>query len=159
MYWLQMEVPLLFTCFGSSIIGTAVLMRSYAITAPLWSTTRIWGLLYFFISLWIMSIWGDDGYFHKFSRRRYTSWKVRKFVWSIVFLVAAGGSIGHGLRYDDSTTKGFGITFLGINLYTKFFELGWGLPKPLFFAALAGTFAVAGRYAEDVWNMRLRALE
>lgn len=76
----------------------------------------------------------------------------------LVFFIAAGGSIWHGLRYDDSTTKGFGLAFLGINLYTKLFEFGWGWSKPLFFAILAGTFALVGRYAEDVWNMRLAAL-
>lgn len=150
-----MELPLLFTGFGSSLIGAAPLMRSYAITAPLWSTTQIWGLLYFFVSLWIMSIWGYDGYIDESPRSRSLSRRTRMFLWSLVFFVAAGGSTWHGLRYDDSTTKGFGLTFLGINLYTKYFEWGWGLSKPLFFAVLAGTFAVVGRYAEDVWNMRV----
>ena len=80
-------------------------------------------------------------------------------IWSLVFFVAAGVSIWHGLRFDDSTTKGFGLTFLGINLYTKFFECFWGWSKPVFFAVLAGTFAVMGRYAEDVWNMRMIAVK
>ena len=63
-------------------------------------------------------------------------------------------SIWHGLRFDDSTTKGFGLTFLGINLYTKFFEYFWGWYKPFFFSVLAGTLAVLGKYAENVWNMQ-----
>jgi hypothetical protein len=158
-YWLYMSLPALFTIFGSFLIGTARVMRSYTVTAPLWSTTRIWGLLYFFLSLWNMSIFGADGYFVTFGHRgtRFSQ-KFRVFLWSVVFFVAAGGSIWHGLRYDDSTTKGFGLTFLGINLYTKLFEFGWGWSKPLFFSILAGTFAVIGRYAEDVWNLQVTAL-
>lgn len=81
--------------------------------------------------------------------------RARMFLWSFIFFLAAGTSIWHGLRFDDSTTKGFGLAFLGINLYTKFFECFWGWSKPLFFAVLAGTFAVVGRYAENMWNMRL----
>jgi hypothetical protein len=152
-----MEIPLLFTGFGSSLIGAAYLMRSYAITTPLWSTTRIWGMLYFFISLWIMSIFGSDGYFDESTRERYLPRWARRFLWSLVFFLAAGGGIWHGLRYDDSTTKGFGLTFLSINLYTKFFEWGWGYSKPIFFAILAGSFAVVGRYAENVWNLHVGA--
>jgi hypothetical protein len=76
----------------------------------------------------------------------------------MIFLIAAGVSIWHGLRYDDSTTKGFGLTFLGLNLYTKFFEWGWGWSKPLFFAVLSGSLAVVGRYAENVWNMKVGAI-
>jgi hypothetical protein len=76
------------------------------------------------------------------------------FLWSVIFFIAAGVSLWHGLRFDDSTTKGFGLTFIGINLYTKFFEYFWGWYKPLSFAVLAGTFAIVGRHAEDVWNMR-----
>lgn len=150
-----MDIPILFTCFGSSLIGGAYLMRSYAITAPLSSTTRIWGMLYFFISLWIMSIFGSDGYFDEPTRDSFLSRQARKILWSFIFFLAAGGGIWHGLRYDDSTTKGFGLTFLSINLYTKFFEWGWGYSKPIFFAVLAGSFAVVGRYAENVWNMRV----
>lgn len=139
-----MDLPLLFIGFGSSIIGAARLMRSYAITAPLWSTTRTWGMLYLFVSLWIMSIWGYDDYFESSNSRWAISRTTRMFLWSAIFFVAAGASVWHGLRLDDSTTKGFGLTFLGINLYTKFFEYFWGWYKPLFFGVLAATFAVLG---------------
>lgn len=153
-----MESPIKFILCGSSLIGSARLMRLYAVTEPLWSTTRIWGLLYFFVSLWIMSIWGYDDYFEGDARKRALSPKARMFIWSLAFFAASAGSIWHGLRYDDSTTKGFGIAFLGINLYTKFCECFWGWSKPVFFGILAGSFAVMGRYAENIWNVSLETM-
>jgi hypothetical protein len=110
------------------------------------------------VSLWILSVWGYDDFFEDSSGRVLSSRKLRMFLWSVVFSVAAGVSIWHGLRYDDSISKGFGLTFLGINLYTKYFEFFWGWSKPVFFAILAGSFAVVGKYAENVWNMQLEAL-
>lgn len=158
MYWLYVESPLLFVGMGSFLVGVAHLMQSHEFTAPLSSTTRIWGLLYFFIALWILSIGGYDDYMNKSSRRFKLSERTRIALWSLLFAAAAAGSVVHGLRLDDSTTKGFGLTFLGINLYTKFFQICWKWPKSLFFAILAGSFALIGKYAENVWNMHLATL-
>ncbi|KAK0388810.1 hypothetical protein NLU13_5053 [Sarocladium strictum] len=158
-YWIDMESPFLFIGFGSFLVGIARAMQSYTLTEPLWSTTRTWGLLYSFVSLWILSIWGYDDYFEKVSDSRSpSSRRLRMFFWSVVFFIAAGFSTWHGLRFDDSTTKGFGLTFLGINLYTKYFEYFWGWSKPIFFAILAASFAAVGKYAENVWNMRVEEL-
>lgn len=122
-------------------------MRPYAITAPLWSTTRVWGLLYFLSSIWLVPLTNDS-----------PRYKYRRLIWSFILLVAAGGSLLHGLRNDDSTTKGFGLTFLGINLVTTFYECCWGWSKPAFFTVLAVLFALSGRYVENVWNLRMEAL-
>ena len=43
----------------------------------------------------------------------------------------------------------FGISFLAINLYTRYFEFFWdGLHKVVFFLVLAASLALIGRYAE-----------
>ncbi|KAH8588933.1 hypothetical protein B0O99DRAFT_600316 [Bisporella sp. PMI_857] len=156
-YYLGMSYPFRFVFFGLSIIGLAYLMAGFELTSPLWSTTRIWGLLYFFIALWILSIFGNDDLFSDSNHTTYRGrGHGRLFIWSLMFFGAASVSMWHGLRYADGTTKGFGLTFLGINLYTKFFELFWDQwYKPLFFAVLAGTLAIIGRYAELVWNLQI----
>jgi hypothetical protein len=152
-YAIAIQSPTIFIGLGSLLVGVARLMRSYALTRPLWSTTRTWGLLYVFISLWILSIWGHDRYMAEMMR---TARLEGRLTWSVLFFLAAGASTWHGLRWDDGVTKGFGLTFLGINLYTKYFETFWGRSKALVFAGLAGSLALVGWFAEDVWNIRAR---
>ena len=57
--------------------------------------------------------------------------------------------------------RGFGLTFLFINLYTRFFEYLWdSLHKAVFFAVLAVSFWLLGSKAETLWHLgrpRLRS--
>ncbi|KAI1282227.1 hypothetical protein F5Y07DRAFT_410812 [Xylaria sp. FL0933] len=148
-YYLGMNYPLRFVLFGAAFIVISGFMRDSPLTATLWSSTRTWGMLYFYIALWILSLSGDDKLRGKYSV--VSGWSGKIAFWSIAFLCAAVTAIWHGLRYGDSTTKGFGLTFLGINLYTKFFEFCWSKwYKPVFFAALAFSLGLVGRYAEYV---------
>ncbi|KAI9151258.1 Carboxypeptidase 2 [Paramyrothecium foliicola] len=152
-YYLGVESPIKFILAGTSFLCMAYVMPAKAITAPLSRTTVIWGLLYIFIPLWILSIFGlekPDGGFKLPEVVRSEAF------WSVAFLAAGVLSVWHGLYYGLSTTKGFGLTFIGINLYTKFFEMCWEhLYKPLFFTVLALTLALLGHYAEAIWNLRI----
>ncbi|KAI0125663.1 hypothetical protein BJ170DRAFT_632038 [Xylariales sp. AK1849] len=152
-----MNYPFRFVFLGIGIISGSYIMRMLDYTSILWSATRIWGMLYLFIALWVLSLFGDDALFEEDKKTKYRmGGQLALFVWSLIFGLAAATSIWHGLRYSDGTTKGFGLTFLGINLYTKFFEYFWNRwYKSLFFAVLAGTLAVVGRYAENVWSMQM----
>ena len=111
------------------------------------------GLLYLFISLWVLSIFGDT---HDFIA--WTSVKqIELFHWSLLFGLASVASIYYGLRYDDRTSFGFGLTFLFINLYTRFFEYFWNaLHKALFFALLGISLWYLGTHAERIWNFRYK---
>lgn len=72
--------------------------------------------------------------------------------WVLLFAVAAV-SVYISLKTDDGMLRGFGLTFLGINLYTRYFEYFWdGMNKVLFFLILAASLAVIGRYAERIWH-------
>lgn len=105
-------------------------------------------ILYLFIALWIMSIFGNYSteYWHVTS-------KADLFYWSFLFGITAIAAIIWGLKTDDSTMRKFGTTFLFINLYTKYFEYFWNVThKAIFFAILAISFWVIGRYSEKVWN-------
>jgi hypothetical protein len=75
-------------------------------------------------------------------------------VWSVLFAAAAGLAILHGLKFDDAVTKGFGLTFLFINLYTRFFEHFWdSLHKAVFFAVLGASLWLLGMWAERIWRL------
>ncbi|KAI1160893.1 hypothetical protein F5B18DRAFT_475097 [Nemania serpens] len=148
-YYLGMHYPVRFAIVGAGLILVAGLMRNHPLTATLWSATRTWGMLYLFTALWILSLFGNDEILGDSFAGRGGLGSVA--FWSGAFLCAAAVAIWHGLRYGDSTTKGFGLAFVGINLYTKFFEFCWERwYKSVFFGIMALSLALLGRYAESM---------
>jgi len=156
-YYFGMNYPLRFVFFGA-----ALCFASYALTKSdkldyLFKSTYVIGLLYLFMALWLMSIFGNygDG----------ESWRAAKqielFHWSILFAAVAAAVIWHGLKFDNAISRGFGITFLFINLYTRFFEYFWDpLHKAIFFAVLGVSLWYLGSKAQRIWNLgRSRELE
>ncbi len=152
-YYLGMACPLRFVLFGAALTLAALVLPNRARTAAFFGPTRVIGLLYLFIALWILSIWGNfDGY---------ASWHrathLELFHWSVYCGLAAAAGIWLGLKKDDGVLRGFGLTFLGLNLYTRFFEYFWdGLHKAVFFALLAASFWLIGTRAERIWQLGRR---
>nr|MDP1119952.1 DUF2157 domain-containing protein [Klebsiella pneumoniae] len=67
--------------------------------------------------------------------------------------VSAGVCIFISLKTDDVMMRGFGLTFMEINLYTRFFEFFWNwMHKVLFFLIIAVSMAVICRYSESIWH-------
>jgi hypothetical protein len=165
MYFLGMNYPLRFVLFGAILSaagiagerqlearherGEGLRDRLLAMSAQ----TKIVGLLHLFIALWILSIFGNYGDVSAWERAR----QIELFHWAVLFGAVAVGAIWLGLRYDDATLRGFGLTFLFINLYTRFFEFFWNsMHKAVFFALLAVSFWYLGTRAEVVWNLGRR---
>lgn len=150
-YYLGMNYPLRFVLFGLVLLGVSSFVFSrLPVSEELLRPTRIMGLLYLFIALWIMSIFGNYGDSESWFRAK----QIELFHWSLLFATAAIASIYHGLKYDDGMTRGFGITFLFINLYTRFFEYFWDdTHKALFFAILGLSFWYLGSKAEKIWRL------
>jgi len=89
---------------------------------------QIFGLVYLNLSLWILSL----------ERQAWT--------WVVIFSVACVLQVVAGARRKDSRLTGFGIVFLGIDLYTRFYEFYWdSLSKALFFT-IAGIWALVLGY-------------
>lgn len=152
-YFLGMNYPLRFAIFGAALtlLGVAGQHAAYQNRLLAMSgQTKVMGLLYLFIALWIMSIFGNYGDMQAWERAK----QIELFHWSILFGLVACGAIYHGLKYDNGITKGFGLTFLFINLYTRFFELFWdSIHKAIFFALLGLSFWYLGTRAEKIWNL------
>jgi hypothetical protein len=112
------------------------------------------GLLYLFISLWMLSIFGNYGEINSW----YRAHQIELFHWSLLFAFVALGAFVYGLKNDDATTRGFGLVFLFINLYTRFFEYFWNqLHKSIFFGLLALSLWYVGTRAETIWNLKLNS--
>lgn len=149
-YYLGMNYPLRFVLFGAVLIFCSYLLRNWPQKKQFFSITRIMGLLYFLIALWIMSIFGNYGSMNSW----YDAKQIELFHWSLLFGVFTLLVLLHGIKFDDRVTRGFGLTFLFINLYTRFFEYFWdSLHKAIFFGLLGITFWILGRHAEKLWNI------
>ncbi len=149
-YYLGMNYPIRFVLFGAVLTALSTLFGQWHYRQQFLKPTRVMGLLYLFIALWIMSIFGNYGDMEKW----YQAKQIELFHWSLLFGLASIAAIYHGIKFDDSTTRGFGLTFLFINLYTRFFEYFWNtLHKAIFFALLAVSFWYIGTRAERIWNL------
>lgn len=152
-YYFGMNYPLRFVLFSLVLLVFGqVLFTRWEARGDFLRPTRALGLLYLFMALWILSIFGNYGDSTTWLRAK----QIELFHWSIIFAAAAIGAIYHGLKFDDGMTKGFGLTFIFINLYTRFFEYFWSSThKALFFALLAVSFWYLGSRAEKIWHLSL----
>lgn len=162
MYFLGMNYPLRFVLFGAILTGLGLeceRMAAKRTAAPgsflerlilVGPQTKVIGFLNLFIALWIMSIFGNYGDVEAWKKTP----QYELFHWSVLFGAVAIVVVWHGLREDDPVSRGFGLTFLVINLYTRFFEYFWDtLHKALFFAVLAASFWYLGTKAEKIWHL------
>lgn len=152
LYFLGMNYPLRFVAFGILLVAGCHVLRGRKWFAYFWELTYVVGMIYLFISLWLLSIFGNYGSLEVW-------WQISQislFYWGIISAVVAGGFLLYGLKSKDVIAREFGITFLIIFLYTKYFEYFWDhTNKTVFFAILAGSFWLIGRKAEKIWNINL----
>ena len=116
-----------------------------AIKAVLFKSSEALALFLVFIPLWLLSINGNvqDWIFpgHK-----------EILPWILGFAVASLVAMFLGAKLNDHLMRGFGLIFLLINIYTRFFEYVWGeIHNGLFFAIMAVSFWLISRYAEKLW--------
>jgi hypothetical protein len=151
-YYLGMNYPLRFVLFGGLLTIAALSLKEFERFKKFYQTTVVMGLLYLFISLWILSIFGNYGDIDGWYRVQ----QIELFHWSLLFAFGALGAFVYGLKHDDATTRGFGLVFLFINLYTRFFEYFWNhVHKAIFFSLLALSLWYVGTRAETIWNLKL----
>ncbi len=149
-YFLGMNYPLNFVFLGLAVVAAAFVFKHWERFLIFYKSTLKMGLLYLFIALWILSIFGNYGDMDKW----YTIKQTELWPWALLFGAVALASILFGIKNDDPVTRGFGITFLFINLYTRYFEYFWnGLHKAIFFFILAMSFWLVGSRAERIWKV------
>ena len=153
LYFLGMNYPLRFVLFGLLLVGACHLLKGKKWFSYFWELTYVVGMLYLFMSLWLLSIFGNYGSLDVW-------WQIKQislFYWGIISAVVAGLFMLYGLKFKDVIAREFGITFLIIFLYTKYFEYFWDhTNKTLFFAILALSFWLIGRKAEKIWNINTK---
>ncbi|KAI0158076.1 hypothetical protein GGR57DRAFT_458978 [Xylariaceae sp. FL1272] len=136
---------------GVTVLCAAYLMRHHPRTATLWSTTRVWGLLYFFIGLCAMPLIDSKDMILDSFASAGVRVRARYFLRFLVSLAACATAAWHGLRYGDSTTRGFGLVFFCIYLWIGSFEfVWWRFSVPVVLIMFAVVFGLMGKYGESV---------
>jgi len=152
-YFFGMNYPLRFVLFGVVLVSACFVLRKRSWFALFDDLTYVVGMLYLFLSLWLLSIFGNYGNIDHWMHIS----QITLFYWGIIAAAVAGGFLLYGLKSNDAIAREFGITFLIIFLYTKYFEYFWDhTNKTLFFGILAISFWLIGRKAEKIWNLKSR---
>ncbi|HET8828390.1 MAG TPA: DUF2157 domain-containing protein [Pelobium sp.] len=149
-YFLGMNYPLRFVCFGLLLTASSFLFSFIKKLNDFTFVTYFVGLLYTFTALWLLSIFGN------FSRIDdwYKVSQISLYGWAALSISFCLLTIYLGFKFKDELAREFGATFLIINLYTRFFEYFWDAwHKAVFFLVLALTFWLIGRKAEKIWNL------
>lgn len=152
-YFLGMNYPLRFVFFGLILFMAGKSFKRLERLRGFYNITYVIGLWYLFIALWMLSIFGNYG--------SLTDWyaveQKQLLGWAGLMALFSVGAIIYGLKFDDATTRIFGITFLIINLYTRYVEYLWdALHTAAFFSILALSFWVIGQRAEQIWHLGSR---
>lgn len=150
-YFLGLNYPLRFVVFGAFLTAAGLVLEHLKKLPGFNTLTYIIGLFYFFISLWILSIFGNLATIEDWLKTE----QVELVSWGIISSIASLAVMLYGLKQKDEIAREFGITFLLINIYTRYFEYMWDrTDKAIFFGLLAISFWLIGRKAEKIWNLK-----
>lgn len=140
-----LNYPMRFTVFGLIVLGISAAQQLIPPLQFSKAITYIAGLLIFFTGLWGVSIFGNYAHLDDWFKVRQT----QVIGYSIVFAAFAVAAFIYGLKKDDSITRDFGLAFILINLYSRYFEFFWdNMNKGIFFVIMAASFWFVGRLIE-----------
>lgn len=148
-----MNFPMRFTIFGAVILFLTFFIKKSENLKPFVEPTYWSGLIIFFLALWFLSIFGNYSSYEKWLEiRQYYLWW-----YSLILLLVSFGAILVGIKKEDSLLKNVGISFIFLNLYTRYFEYFWDeLHKALFFGIIAVSFWLIGKKAEKIWDREVK---
>lgn len=149
-YDLRMNYSLRFALLGIALILINEITTRFNVIRCLKQfnqTTSMIGLLYLFIGIWILSIFGNCGS----ANTCFVMKQNELLLWSILLAISALTAILYGIKINDVIYKRFGLVFFFINLYTQYFEFFWQeINKTLFFIILGVSFWMLGSKAEKM---------
>lgn len=149
LFW-GMNIPLRFAIVGALIIGLSASLKYNSRLLFLHEATLFIGLMYFFNALWMLTIFGNYDSLSAWSHIK----QIELWGWSVAMMLVTLSAIFYGIKNNNPLIRAFGIIFLLLCLYSRYFEFFWGtLHKALFFAILALSFWGIGSRAEKIWQL------
>ncbi len=149
-HFLGLNYPQRYVAFGGLLVACRFLLVGKKWFTTFDYSTYVVGMLYLFISLWFLSIFGNSESWIRW----YSTKQVELWAWNLLILLGSVVAIFIGLKRDDAVARGFGITFFLLGIYTLYFSLLWDvIHAGLFFFILAVSFWLLGRKAERIWHL------
>ena len=147
-YFLGLNYPIRFVLISPLIILIGYFHKKFNFSIPesFIRTYYSFGLLFLNLSLWILSIFGNQGSLDNwgFSSNN-TELLFFSILWGIVDVII----FVIGSKFKDKMFVGYAITFIMLNLYTRYFEYFWDeMYKSLFFIILGAMSIIIGLYFE-----------
>jgi len=139
--FLGMNYPVRFTAFGILILLAALFQSKMKILRFTERYTYIAGLAIFFTGMWGVSVFGNYGHIDDWEKVKQT----QVLIYGVILGLLAFVCLYAGIKYKDNPARDFGIIFLLINFYTRYFEYFWdSMNKGIFFLVLALSFGLVG---------------
>lgn len=150
-YFWGMNQHLRYVLLGAIMVAISLVLKSIKAFSFFQPATYTVALLYLFSSLWTLSIFGNYADMNVWENIP----QIELLPWVLLLLLISLVAIFYGLKKEDATARKFGLVFLFMNLYTRYFEYCWETShKALFFFLLALSFWFVGRKAETIWNLK-----
>jgi hypothetical protein len=139
--FLGMNYPVRFTVFGLVMLAGSYAQQLTPRLAPMSGITWHAGLLVFLTGLWGVSVFGNFNHLDEWQAVRQT----RVLGYALLSGLITGGLLWFGIRTDNRPARDYGILFVLLNLYTRYFEYFWdAINKGLSFLILALSFGLLG---------------
>ncbi|WP_417348426.1 hypothetical protein [Ferrimonas sp.] len=145
--WFGMNLPLRLALLGGliALAGQGMAKRLPQL-APL---TRHFGWLSGLGFLWLVSIFGNHGNWDHWAE--VPQWQL--WPWALGAMLVCLAAIWAGIRWSLPPLRLYGLLFLILHLYSRYFEQLWdSLHKGVLFAIAGLGFWLLGTQAERIWS-------
>lgn len=147
-YFWGMSPIVRFIPFCLLLLFLCYVLRHVRFFNPFYDTTFAFCLISLLCAAWAASVLGNHVSFASWSAVS----QATVLPWGLAFLTMAIICMWLGTKYNKDLMRDIGIISIIVNLYSRYFEFGWGLFHPaLFFALLGFSFWIIGKKAEKIW--------
>jgi len=140
LFW-GLNYPARYTLLGLLLLGLFFVLRRFSRAAFTGNFHFHAGIILLLSGLWGLSIFGNNHSleeWHELRRQAAVFYGLLSGLAAVLFIIL-------GLRFENKPLRDYGLAFLLLNLYTRYFELFWdAMNKGIFFLILSLSFAGLG---------------
>lgn len=144
-FFLGMNYPLRFFLLGGLMYLVSIPLSKQKSFGELYFPTYFCGVLTFFASAWLLSIFGNYDY---------STWveirQTKVILFKVLFTGLLVASVYYGIKKQDNLIRDIGLIFFILNIYTIYTEFFWNRTnKGVFFVIMGISFWLIGRKLEQ----------